>query len=162
MKVDFGVRAIIAYKLLKAVLEALLGAWFAYVVVRGAEAGAATLAEVLLEHVTRNWALAAARLIVKGGTSGHITFLAVLSLGDAVLSAIEGLALRAGRWWAPWLVVIATGALLPWEAFECVVRPTWIRVVLFILNLAVVVYLLRGVAREHRQARAVDGLSHRT
>lgn len=162
MRVDAGVSAIIAYKLLKAVLEALLGAWLAYVVVRGAEAGAATLAQVLLDHVTRNWALAAATLIVKGGTSGHVTFLAVLSFGDAVLSAIEGLALKAGRWWAPWLVVVATGALLPWEAFELVVRPTWIRAVLFVLNLAVVVYLLRGVAREHRQARAVDGLSHRT
>jgi hypothetical protein len=54
MKVDVGVRAIIAYKLLKAVLEALLGVAAIYLVVRGAEAGAATLAEVLLEHVTRN------------------------------------------------------------------------------------------------------------
>jgi uncharacterized membrane protein (DUF2068 family) len=162
MKIDAGVSAIIAYKLLKAVLEALLGVAAVYLVVRGAEAGAATLAEVLLEHVTRNWALAAATLIVKGGTSGHVKFIAVLSFGDAVLSAVEGLALEARKRWAPWLVVIATGALLPWEGFELVVRPTWIRAVLFFLNLAVVVYLLRGVAREHRQARAVDGLSHRT
>jgi uncharacterized membrane protein (DUF2068 family) len=162
MRVDAGVSAIIAYKLLKAVLEALLGVVAVYLVVRGAEAGAATLAEVLLEHVTRNWALTAATLIVKGGTSGHVKFIALLSFGDAVLSAIEGLALKAGRWWAPWLVVIATGSLLPWEAFELVIRPTWIRAVLFVVNLAVVVYLLRGVAREHRQARAVDGLSHRT
>jgi uncharacterized membrane protein (DUF2068 family) len=99
---------------------------------------------------------------VKGGTSGHVKFIAVLSFGDAVLSAIEGLALKARKSWAPWLVVIATGALLPWEAFELVVRPTWIRAVLFFLNLAVVVYLLYDVAREHKAARAVDGLSHRT
>jgi len=156
MRVDAGVSAIIAYKLLKAVLEALLGVAFVYLVVRGAEAGAASLAEVLLEHVARNWALAAATLIVKCGTSGHVKFLAALSFGDAVLSAVEGLALKTGRWWAPWLVVVATGALLPWEAFELVVRPTWIRAVLFFVNLAVVVYLLRVVAREHKAARALE------
>jgi uncharacterized membrane protein (DUF2068 family) len=162
MKVDAGVSAIIVYKLVKAVAEAVLGVIAIYLVVRGAEAGAATLAEFLLEHVTRNWALAAATIIVQGGTSGHVKFVALVAFGDAVLSAVEGLALKAGRWWAPWLVVIATGSLLPWEAFELFIRPSWIRAVLLVINLAVVVYLLRGVVREHRQVRQVDGFSHRT
>jgi uncharacterized membrane protein (DUF2068 family) len=154
MKRDVGVSAIIAYKLLKAVLEALLGIAAVYLVLRGAEAGAATLAEILLEHVPRNWALTAATLIVKGATSGHVKFIALLALGDAVLSAVEGLALRVGSWWAPWLVAIATGSLLPWEIWELVLRPTWIRAVLLGINVAVVVYLLRGVVREHRRVPA--------
>jgi uncharacterized membrane protein (DUF2068 family) len=161
MKRDAGVSAIIAYKLLKAVLEALLGAAALYMVIRGAEAGAATLAELILEHFTRNWALAAATLIVRSGTSGHVKFVAVFALGDAVLSVVEGLALRAQRWWAPWLVVIATGSLLPWEVWELVTRPTWVRLVLFIINVAVVAYLLRGVAREHRQIARVDAAPDR-
>jgi uncharacterized membrane protein (DUF2068 family) len=144
MKVDAGVSAIIVYKLVKAVAEAVLGVIAIYLVVRGAEAGAATLAEFLLEHVTRNWALAAATIIVQGGTSGHVKFVALVAFGDAVLSAVEGL------------------ALLPWEAFELFIRPSWIRAVLLVINLAVVVYLLRGVVREHRQVRQVDGFSHRT
>jgi uncharacterized membrane protein (DUF2068 family) len=157
MKRDAGVSAIIAYKLFKAVLEALLGVVATYMVVRGAEAGAATLAEVILEHFTRNWAVAVAKLIVRGGTSGHVKFVALFAFGDAVLSAVEGLALRAQRWWAPWLVVIATGSLLPWEVWELINRPNWIRLTLFIINVAVVAYLLRGVVREHRQITAVDG-----
>jgi uncharacterized membrane protein (DUF2068 family) len=154
MKRDAGVSAIILYKLFKAVLEALLGAAAVYLVLRGAEAGAATLAEFLLEHVARNWALTAATLIVRGATSGHIRFIALLAFGDAALSAVEGLALRAGSWWAPWLVVVATGSLLPWEIWELVLRPTWIRLVLVVINIAVVVYLLREVVREHRQIPA--------
>ena len=162
MRKDAGISAIIAYKLIKAVAEALLGAAAVYLLVRGAEAGAATLAQLLLEHVARNWALTAATMIVKGATSGHVKFIAVLAFGDAVLSAVEGFALQAARWWAPWLVVIATGSLLPWEVWELAVRPTWIRAVLLVINTAVVAYLLWEVAREHRRASAVDGVSQRS
>ncbi|HUJ29378.1 MAG TPA: DUF2127 domain-containing protein [Myxococcales bacterium] len=162
IKRAIGLEAIIIYKLVKAVLEALLGLAAVYLVTRGAEAGAATLAEVLLEHFAGGWALEAATLIVMAGTSGHVKFVAVASFGDAVLSAIEGLALRAGRWWAPWLVVIATGALLPWEVVELIAHPKWGRFVILFINLAVVAYLLRQVVREHRErsvrlrTRAVD------
>jgi uncharacterized membrane protein (DUF2068 family) len=142
-----GLEAIILYKLIKAVLEALLGILAVYLLARGAEAGAATLAEVLLEHFAGGWALEAATLIVVLATSGHVKFVAVAALADAVLSAIEGLALRAGRWWAPWLVVIATAALLPWEIWE-LRHPRWGRVFLLIVNIAVVAYLLRGVIRD--------------
>ena len=145
-----GLEAIILYKLVKSGLEALLGLFAVFLLARGAEAGAATLAEVLLEHFTGGWSLEAATLIVITATSGHVKFVAVAAFADASLSAVEGLALRAGRWWAPWLVVIATGALLPWEVWELVKSPRWGRLVILLVNLAVVVYLLRVVAREHR------------
>jgi uncharacterized membrane protein (DUF2068 family) len=150
MKRPIGLEAIIAYKLLKAVAEAGLGLLAVWVLVRGAEAGAASAAEVLIEHFAGAWALSAATLLVRAATSPHVKFVAVASVGDAVLSAVEGLALRAGRWWAPWLVVIATGSLLPWEVWELVRRPNWVRAVILVLNIAVVVYLLRTVVREHR------------
>jgi uncharacterized membrane protein (DUF2068 family) len=117
-------------------------------VIRGPEAGAATLAESILEHVGAGWALRVATFVVKIGTRKHVEMLAVVSLGDAVLSAVEGLALRAGRWWAPWLVVIATGSLLPWELLEILAHPKWTRLALLVINLAVVAYLMRRVLRE--------------
>ena len=143
-----GLEAIILYKLCKAVLEALLGVAAAVLIAHGAEAGAATLAEAVLEHVTGGWAIKVATLIVVAATSGHVKFIAVAAFVDAVLSAVEGLALRAGRWWAPWLVVIATAALLPWELWELGRHPKWARAVILLLNLLVVVYLLRNVFRE--------------
>jgi len=150
-----ALEAIILYKLLKAVLEALLGMLAVFLLARGAEAGAATLAEILLEHFAGGWALEAATFIVKLGTSGHVKFVAAAAFGDAILSAVEGLALRGGRWWAPWLVVIATAALLPWELWELGRRPHWGRFVILAINLAVVAYLLRTVVREHRSVRVL-------
>ena len=138
-----GLEAIILYKLIKAVLEALLGACAVWLLARGAEAGAATLAEILLEHFAGGWSLEVATVIVTVATSGHVKFVAVAAFADAALSAVEGLALRAGRWWAPWLVIFATAALLPWELWELVRHPRWGRVLILIINLAVVAYLLK-------------------
>jgi len=155
LKRAIGLEAIIVYKLFKAAAEVVVGVLLVVLVVRGAEAGAATLAQILLDHLSGAWALQAATVIVLTGTSGHVKLAAAAAFADSALSAVEGFALRAGRWWGPWLVAIATGALLPWELVAAVRRPGPGRIALLLVNLAVVAYLLRTVAREHR-ARAVD------
>jgi uncharacterized membrane protein (DUF2068 family) len=147
-----GLEAIILYKLIKASLEGVLCLLAIFLLVRGAEAGAATLAQVLLDHFTGGWSLQMATLIVVGATSAHVKFVAVAAFADAALSAVEGLALAAGRWWAPWLVVGATAALLPWEIWELIRHPGWGRVLILLINLAVVAYLMVIVQREHRAA----------
>lgn len=156
-----ALEAIILYKLIKAVVETLLGITAVWLLARGIEAGAATLGEILLEHFTGAWALEAATLIIVAATSGRVKLIAVAAFADAVLSAVEGLALQAGRWWAPWLVVIATGALLPWEIWE-LRNPKWGRFLLLAVNVAMVAYLLRAALREHRThklARSVGALT---
>ena len=145
-----GLEAIIVYKLVKACASGILGIAALVLLYRGAEAAAATLAETLLEWSTRAWVLKAATLLVIGATSAHVKWAAIVAFGDAVLSAVEGLALRGGKWWAPWLVVVATGAFLPWELIELAVHPGWIRLGVLLVNLAVLAYLLRAVVREHR------------
>lgn len=150
MRRPAGLEAIIVYKLTKSVVQGLLGIAAVWVIASGAEAAVATLAEFLLEHFTGAGALRAATLLVRAATAGRLKILAFALLGDAVLSGVEGLALRAGRWWAPWLVVTATALLLPWELWELFRRPAWGRVAILAINLAVVAYLLRIVLREHR------------
>ena len=147
MKRDIALEAIIDYKLLKAAGEGAVGVVLLVLLMRGAEAGAATLAQFVIDHTSRAWALQAATAIVVTGTTAHLKVATAGAFADAVLSAVEGLALRAGRWWAPWLVVIATGSLLPWEAIEAVRRPGWVRIAILLINAAVVLYLLRTVAR---------------
>jgi uncharacterized membrane protein (DUF2068 family) len=110
----------------------------------------ATFAQVILDHATGAWALRAATLIVLTGTSGHVKVAVAVAVGDAALSAVEGLALRAGRWWAPWLVVVATFALIPVEIWEIIRKPGPVRGVILVLNLAILVYLLRTALHEHR------------
>ena len=142
MKRAIGLEAIIDYKLLKAAVEAVLGLFLLAVLLRGTEAGAATLAQMVIDHVSRAWALQAATAIVLTGTTGHVKIAVAGAFADAALSAVEGFALRAGRWWAPWLVAIATGALVPWELTEAIRKPGWLRIALLAVNVAVVVYLL--------------------
>ncbi len=146
-----GMQAIIFYKLAKAVFAALVGFGALSALRSGAEALSATLAQVLLDHVTRAWALQAATLIVTAGTTAHVKIAAGAAFGDGLLSAVEGFALRAGHWWAPWLVVVGTSVLLPWEVVEVVKHPHWGRVLVLVVNLGVVVYLLLGVRKEHRR-----------
>lgn len=148
-----GLDVIILYKLVKAVFEALVGVLALVLLWQGAEAGAATLAQVLLDHVTRTWALQLATVIVIAGTAGHVKVAAIAAFGDSALSALEGIALRRGKWWAPWLVVVATSAFLPLEVLEILRRPSLARGTLFVLNLCVVLYLLTEVVREQRARR---------
>lgn len=157
MKRAAGLQAIIAYKLFKAVAELGLSLVAISLFVRGAEAGAATLAEFILEHATRAWALKVATAIVLSTTTKNVEIAAFAAFVDAILSAVEGLALRAGSWWAPWLVVFATGSLLPWELLEILRRPTWVRALLLLINVAVVVYLVRSAKKHETQAAPVDG-----
>lgn len=81
------------------------------------------------------------RLLVVVGTYKHTTVLAVGAIAYALLEGTEGVGLAMRRRWAEYLTVIATGALIPFEAYEVVSRPTLFRVGALLLNLAVVGYL---------------------
>jgi uncharacterized membrane protein (DUF2068 family) len=151
LKRAIGLEAIIDYKLFKAAVEVVAGLLLLVLLLRGTEAGAASLAQILIDHVSRGWALRAATAIVLTGTTGHVKMAVAGAFADAALSAVEGFALRAGRWWAPWLVVIATGALLPWELVAAVRKPGWLRIAILAANAAVVAYLLVTVVRTQRE-----------
>ncbi len=72
--------------------------------------------------------------------------IAALGLGAfalAVLFAIEGVGLWLRRRWAGYLTVAATAALVPVELSEFFERPTIIRLLAVLLNVAIVCYLLR-------------------
>ena len=81
------------------------------------------------------------RALLYIGSFNHITLLAVSAIVYAALEATEGVGLAMRRRWAEYLTVIATGVLIPYEAYEVVARPTLFKVGALLLNLAVVGYL---------------------
>ncbi len=81
------------------------------------------------------------RLLAYLGAYNHITILAVSGLAYAALEATEGLGLAMRRRWAEYLTVIATGILIPYEAYEVVIHATLFKVGALALNVAVVGYL---------------------
>jgi hypothetical protein len=84
--------------------------------------------------------------------------LAVVALTYAAFEAVEAVGLWLGRRWAEYLTFIATAALLPLEVFGLLDRPSPLKLLTLVINLAIVVYLLVskrlfGLGR-HRSAPA--------
>ena len=73
----------------------------------------------------------------------------------AALSLIEGIGLYLEKFWAEILTLVITASFLPWELFEILRRVTWVRVSLFTVNLAVVLYLF-GFIYKRRQERRLE------
>jgi uncharacterized membrane protein (DUF2068 family) len=81
------------------------------------------------------------RLLVFIGNFSHVNVLAIAAIVYALLEGTEGGGLAMRRRWAEYLTVIATGLLIPYEAYEVVHHVTLFKVGALLLNLAVVGYL---------------------
>ena len=83
--------------------------------------------------------------------------LRALSLGTFVYSALfltEGVGLFLRKRWAELLTVISTAGLIPLEIYELFHRPTFIKALLFLVNVAVVLYLIFEIRRLSRAKHA--------
>ena len=145
-----GERIIATYKTLKGALQLVLAGAVIVVVLTGHGAALHDLAVDLWHHASRRWSIALARAIA-GRATPHGFLVAALALAfDGVLTSVEGWALRRGHWWGRWTVVVASGALLPFEVEAFVRREHWIELAAFAFNLAIVVYLARqALAARH-------------
>jgi len=71
--------------------------------------------------------------------------------GSAVVYAIMRFAEAWGLWhrlaWGNWLGVWSGGMYVPIELYEALAHPTWLHWGLMLANVAVVVYLVKGLAK---------------
>jgi uncharacterized membrane protein (DUF2068 family) len=81
------------------------------------------------------------RLLLLIGNFNHVTILAIGAIAYALLEGTEGVGLAMRRRWAEYLTVVATGLLIPYEAYEVIHQATLFKVGALLLNLAVVGYL---------------------
>jgi len=70
--------------------------------------------------------------------------LGVIALGYGMLELVEATGLTLRRRWAEYLTAFATSLFLPIELREIAVHPTPLRLLTFLVNLGVVVYLIRA------------------
>ena len=66
----------------------------------------------------------------------------------AALFLTEGIGLWLLKRWAEWFTVVITGSLVPFEIYEIYRHPTIAKVLVLMINLAVVGYLLYRVRNE--------------
>jgi hypothetical protein len=114
----------------------------------GAVTGAGHAKHGLLGEVDRLFSLSSTKLHLFGA----------VILAYALVEGVEAVGLWYQRRWAEYLTFIVTSSLLPLEIYEIVNRLSPFKIVAFVINIAVVVYLLLakrlfgvrgGVAAEH-------------
>jgi len=81
------------------------------------------------------------QVLVWIGFFKHTTTLAIAIIFYALVEGTEGVGLAMRRRWAEYLIVIATGFLIPYEIYEVVNRVTLFRAGGLALNVLIVVYL---------------------
>lgn len=82
-------------------------------------------------------------------TDAKLWAVALGALAYSTLRFMEAYGLWRERAWAEWLALISGAIYLPFEVYELARRPDWIRLVILVVNLAVVLYMvyLRAQAR---------------
>ena len=74
--------------------------------------------------------------------SSRLHLFAAIAIVYALVEALEAVGLWYGKRWAEYLTLIVTASLLPVEVYELSDHATPFKVLAFLINLAVVVYLL--------------------
>jgi uncharacterized membrane protein (DUF2068 family) len=73
-----------------------------------------------------------------------------LGAGYAALFLTEGTGLLLRQRWAEWLTIIATSSLMPLEIYELIKEFTPLRLLLLLVNAALVLFLVYHVRQKHR------------
>ncbi|MBS1795737.1 MAG: DUF2127 domain-containing protein [Acidobacteria bacterium] len=71
----------------------------------------------------------------------------------STLQLTEGVGLWFEKRWAEYLTVVATSLFVPLEVYELVEKFTWVRVVILLVNLAIVWYLATRLKDEKKEIR---------
>lgn len=144
-----GERLIALYKTVKGVLQLTLGATLFVLVVSGRTEGLPDALVRLGHAMSRAWAADLAAKLARIATRGHLELTAVALAIDAVVALIEGWALWRGHWWGRWVVVVATGGLIPFEIVSMARHHRVLDFAAFVINVAIVAYLARHAWRHH-------------
>jgi uncharacterized membrane protein (DUF2068 family) len=95
-------------------------------------------------------------MLVEMGPSKFIA-IGIVALVYAAIFATEGTGLWLRKHWAEWFTVIATGSLIPVEAYEVFYRFSWLKVAALIANIAIVIYLVRIAMQPHKRVESKAG-----
>ena len=152
---------IVFYKLGKAAVQltAATGLEVARALGTTARLDASARATALQLAGTRSATLA--RLVERLVSPAHLRFIILALVLDGAVTGMEGWALHRRFAWAPWLIVVATGSLLPLEVLHMIRHPRPAPALLLAINAAAVVYLVVRARRERRPRTEAGALSGR-
>ncbi len=148
-----GLVVIAVFKLLKGLLLLFLGFGLLELV----HAEIATLFSFLIEalHLNADSRLIHALVLKVDALQPHSVLVAgFVSLGYAGMLLVEGVGLWLEFSWAAYLTVVSTSLLLPFELYEVIEQVSMLRVVVLLVNLAIVLYLISQLKHHALRSRA--------
>ena len=149
------------YKILKGVLSLIAG----LLVLRVMHRNLPELADHLMTALRIEPQSALGRVIlhrIVGIKRSNLGWIAFGLLAYTPLTCTEGIGLLLRKVWAEWITLFTTAALIPVEIHEILRRATSLRVLLLVLNVAVLIYLIvrlrrdRGRRKNLARARAAE------
>jgi uncharacterized membrane protein (DUF2068 family) len=158
MRSTHHLKIIAAFEVFKAILAMLAGLGLISVMHRDIQAVVLELEQALHLDLHRPFAV----MLIQQVDSLHSNqLLAMLGLVlcYATLRVIEAIGLWFDTAWAKWLAAISGLMYLPIELYELTQSVTLIKVLVTVLNIAVVLYISRDL-RQHLHHRKVQELEH--
>ena len=133
---------IVAFKAFKTITLTALGVGL--LATRQADPADLLFALALAVHLPLSSTLFAGALnFATNLTVARQTALGLTALGYAVLMGTEGVGLYLRKRWARWFTIGATSSLIPIELYEIARQVHPLRVIVLVLNVAIVIYLVR-------------------
>jgi uncharacterized membrane protein (DUF2068 family) len=86
-------------------------------------------------------------------TQRQLFVVGVVLLVYAAMFMVEGVGLLLLKHWAEWMTVITTSGLIPFEIYEMVQHPSWLKALAMVVNVAIAIYLFDHVRREAAERR---------
>jgi|GEM_PF-3803331 len=148
---DVGVRLIVLYKLIKGVVLALASVGVTVLVATHSTDRLHHWLSQLRDEVVNSFTLKLVDLLLRALMPRHVYFLALALAVDSVASIVQGVLLGRGYVFARWLVVAASGLLVPFEVIGLVRHPHLGHVAILLSNLAIVGYLTWRTLKDHRK-----------
>lgn len=145
-----AVGILVVYKLARSGASLLLALALGVLLALGHTESITQLAVQLRQHFTSSFSSSVADQLLRNIVPLRLWLVVAALAFDGALSAVEGFALRTGKTWGIWLVLIATTALVPPEVWGLLRAPHVGRAILLLVNVAAGVYLLRRAMREDR------------
>lgn len=144
-----GLRLIIAYKVTKAALVLGLA-----VLLTLAPDKAGAFTEHLIQALTERGALLhrLGEWLRAHGAATLVTDAKMVAWADGSTTALEGALLISGSAWGEWVVVAGLAVLIPFELVSLERHPSIARVVVVVVNAAIVAYLVRLRLKARRHA----------
>jgi uncharacterized membrane protein (DUF2068 family) len=145
---DPALRLIILYKRVRAAGSGFLSLAVTALALGGVTERAKLFVAGVHDHATSALWLEASALAGKLLSGDNVWVIVGALVLDAAVLLLEAWSLSKGWSWGPWLVVVSSSALVPFEVTALFRHPSPVRVAALAINLVIVGYLLVRIRRE--------------